>query len=281
MHAERWQDPPPRGGGMQFAMPTLTPVVKLLLIANGVVFLLTDVLLKGSSSWDGAYHRVMDVFSITPERWVDWFPFVPLWQLATYGFAHGGLGHLVGNLLFLYFLGTMLEAIVGSRRFGVFFLAAVVLAGLCQLSLGLVRGETARILGASGGVLAIVCAIATLRPQTRIIFIIFPITLRTLAILYVAFDLYTVISELKGARTGVASFAHLSGAAFGFAAARYGWIWRDPVAGLEAARERRAETVERDSQAKLDELLAKIHREGIGSLSSREKAFLKKMSRRR
>ncbi|MEM7310506.1 MAG: rhomboid family intramembrane serine protease [Planctomycetota bacterium] len=277
MRAFQRQDPPDissrDGAGMQFAMPSLTPVVKMLLIANAVMFVLTDIVLQAPPS--GAFLRSL---AITPELWQSFL--LPIWQLVTYGFLHGDLGHLVGNLLFLYFLGTMLEGIVGSRRFLVFYLASVAIAGFCQLLVSLVRGEPYLILGASGGVLAIVCAVATLRPQTRIIFILFPITLKTLAILYVGFDVYTVIKDLQGQASGVASFAHLSGAAVGFLAVRKGWIWSDPVATIEKVRERRAEESAEEQRERLDKLLEKIHREGIGALSSREKAFLKKMSRR-
>lgn len=280
MEPRSWQDPPdPRGGGgMSLAMPSMTRAVKLLLILNVGVFVLTDVLL-GFDKSGAARMRVMELFALVPDAWTGWFPFVPLWQLVTYGFLHAGFGHILYNLLFLYFLGTMLEGVIGERRFWVFYLAAVVIAGFCQLVVGLFT-TPAPILGASGGVLAIVCAMATLRPETRIIFIILPITLKTLAIFYVVFDAFNVVRQLQGAGTNVASIAHLTGAAVGFLAVRKGWIWADPLERLGRARAEKAAESEADRRARLDALLAKINREGIGSLSGREKAFLKKMSKR-
>jgi membrane associated rhomboid family serine protease len=261
---------------MHFAMPSMTRAVKLLLILNVAAFVLTDVLL---GFWEGAGMHLVQLFALVPAAWTGWFPFVPVWQLVTYGFLHAGLGHILGNLLFLYFLGTMLEGIIGTRRFWVFYLASVVIAGFFQLVVGLFT-TPAPILGASGGVLAIVCAMATLRPETRIIFIIFPITLRTLAVFYVLFDALNVVHQLQGTGSNVASIAHLTGAAVGFFAVRTGWIWRDPVESVGRARAERAAETEADKRARLDALLAKINREGIGSLSGREKAFLKKMSKR-
>ncbi len=284
MEARQWQDPPEyRGGGMHFAMPTITPVVKMLLIANIAVFLVMLIFVYSPTQGGGTiFGGINRYVGLSPAVWKSWFPFVPVWQLLTYGFLHAipGFGHILGNMLFLYFLGTMLEGLIGGRRFLVFYLAAVVLAGFMQLLVGLIAGGPP-IIGASGGVLAIVCAVATLRPQARIIFIIFPITLKTLAIVYVTIDVLMVILELKGANSNVASFAHLTGAALGYLAVRQGWIWRDPVASLERARERHAAESAANDRQKLDALLDRIHREGIGSLSAREKAFLKRMSQSR
>jgi hypothetical protein len=142
-------------------------------------------------------------------------------------------------------------------------------------------GNLAPILGASGGVLAIVCGVATLHPRTQIIFILFPMTLKTLALIYVGIDVLRVIQELKGGVNGVASFAHLSGALFGFLAVRRRWIWRDPVQAVEDWRERRDEGRRVAEEDRLDELLAKINREGIHSLSGSEREFLKRASKRR
>jgi len=272
--ASPWQDPP----GMQLAAPRVTPVVKLLLIANCALFLLQSVVLQG---WfDRTYAFLIDWFALAPYRWRELYPWVPLWQLVTYGFLHGDALHLLGNMLFLYFLGTMLEAEVGSRRFAAFFGASVVLAGACQLFLGLALGHEGPILGASGGVLAIVCAMATLRPGTRIIFVFVPLTLKTMALIYVGLDVLRLIGELKGQASGVASFAHLTGALFGFLAVRRGWIWRDPVEEVEDWRGRRADEQRATDERRLDELLAKISREGIHSLSPAERAFLKRASQR-
>jgi rhomboid family protein len=273
-----WDDSP-ETRGVSFGMPGLTRVVKALLIANIGMFVLQFVALD---VWfPRAFDFIKDAFSLVPERWIGGFPLVPLWQLVSYGFLHGGLEHLLMNMLFLFFLGTMLESEIGGRRFLVFYLASIAIAGAAQLSLGLALGETAPIVGASGGVMAIVCAMATLRPHARIIFIIVPMTLRTLALIYVALELFGAVMQLKGVDSGVARFAHLSGALFGYLAVRQSWIWRDPMAEVEGWRERRAEQRETGDEERLDALLEKINHEGIHALSASEKAFLKRVSQRK
>lgn len=268
-----WQDDA-RGSG--FAMPRLTSAVKALLIANIALFVVQELVLQGEWS-----ESVTAPLLLQPEQWTAWFPFVPLWQLVSYGFFHGNIPHLLYNMLALYFLGTMLEEEIGSRRFLVFYLVAVAAAGLCQLVVGLALGMVGPILGASGGVLAIVCAMATLRPTLRLIFIIVPMTLRTLALIYVGLDLFSAIKQLQGEISGTANFAHLTGALIGFLAVRRRWIWGDPLAVLRSWRERRSSARGVTDEARLDELLQKINREGIHALSSRERAFLKRVSGRR
>ena len=270
-----WEEP--ESGRVPYGMPTLSRAVKGLLIANVAVFVLQWVLFD---YWfPRAFAFVTEAFALTPEQWRT--PLVPLWQLVTYGFLHGGPEHLLFNLLFLYFLGTMLEGGLGARRFLVFYLVGVAVAGACQLALGLALGQTGPIVGASGGVLAIVCAMATLRPGLRIVFIIVPMTLRTMALIVLAIDLFRAISQLKGEVSHVASFAHLSGALFGYLCVRQRWIWSDPLSHVDAWRERRAAAHRADDEERLDALLVKIEREGIHSLSAGEKAFLKRASKRR
>lgn len=274
-----WEDPP-ETRGVAFATPSVTPVVKWLLIANIAVFLVQWIALEGF--FPAAFDFSNDAFALNPRQWVEHFPLVPVWQLLTYGFLHASPSHLLTNMLFLYFLGTMLEGELGARRFTVFFALAVAFAGFCQLGLGLGLGQQAPILGASGGLLAVVCAMATMRPTMRLIFIIVPLTLRTVAILYVALDVFNLLMELKGsADGGVARFAHLSGALFGYVAVKRGWVWRDPVQEVDAWRERRAEEQEATDAERLDELLVKIKREGIHALSARERDFLKRVSGKR
>lgn len=272
-----WEEP--ASSRVPYGMPTLTRAVKALLIANVLAFVLQWVLLD---HWfPRAFAFVSDAFALNPAQWLAHAPLLPLWQLVTYAFLHGGPEHLLFNLLFLYFLGTMLEGELGARRFLVFYLAAAAVAGACQLALGLALGHTAPIVGASGGVLAIVCAMATLRPGLRMIFVIVPMTLRTMALIVLALDLFRAVTQLKGETSHVASFAHLSGALFGYLGVRQKWIWADPLEHVDAWRSRRAAAQHASDEERLDELLVKIEREGIHSLSTGERAFLKRVSRNR
>lgn len=274
-----WQDPPPPGGS-QLALPVFTPVVRALIIANAAVFALLFLLYMSGTP---ILPAVIDVFGISPDLWRDWAPLLPVWQLVTWGFLHDptSLFHILFNMLSLFFFGTMVEGTVGGRRFLVFYGGALLAAGLVTVLVGLVAGETRPTIGASGATLAAVVAAAVLRPHARVVFFIFPMTLRTMALIFVAIDVFGALYAVKGVDSGVAHLAHLTGAAFGFLMIRRGWIWRDPVVAWTARRQRQEEQHDVEDESRLDEILARINREGIQSLSAREKSFLKRVSKRR
>ncbi|MFT5288046.1 MAG: membrane associated rhomboid family serine protease [Planctomycetota bacterium] len=284
---DTWQDPPEyrdggRGGGM--AMPSLTPMVKRLMVANAAVFLVTFVLfLINRQTWEG--HRgIATLFGIHPGLWRDWAPFPPIWQIFTWGFLHSFSTpmHILGNMLGLFFFGTMLEGMFGGRRVLSLYVTALLVSGLATLVAGLVTNSNVPTLGASGAILALIVAAATLRPKAQVIFIMFPMTLRTLALIVVGIDAFYMLLQISGAGGGgnVARLAHLTGAAWGFVAVKRGWIWKDPVESYGNWKEGRAEIREVEDTADVDRLLEKIHKEGIGSLNSSEKATLKRASKK-
>lgn len=94
----------------------LTPVARNLLIAN-VLILFLDWILNGAlSNWMALYYVGSDHFA----------PY----QFITYMFFHGGIGHLFGNMLALFFFGPWLERTWGSQRFFIFYMVTGVGAGL-------------------------------------------------------------------------------------------------------------------------------------------------------
>ncbi|MFT7676514.1 MAG: membrane associated rhomboid family serine protease [Planctomycetota bacterium] len=267
-----------QGGGLR--MPSLTPVVKHLILTNVVIFFLTFFL----SFDDGVRRFVLDGLGLAPGLWRDWMPLVPVWQLLTYGFLHSlnGLSHLLFNMLGLYFFGTMLEAQVGPRRFLVAYLMAVLVGGLLHLIVSLATGGSIPAVGASGGVLGVMVACAVLSPDTRVIVIMFPVKLKYLVGFLVAGDLFGILVGLRdGGGDGVAHWVHLGGAIFGFLTVKRRWIWSDPVAKLEEKNAELKVERERAAELQVDDLLVKIQKEGLGSLSKREKEFLKKASKRK
>ncbi len=258
-------------------MPRMTPMVKLLLIANAAAFGVQFLL-----GFTGARGMEIQVAGLAPEVWEDFFPFLPVWQLVTYGFLHstGYPFHLLWNLLLLYFFGTMLETILGARRFLATYMGALLTGAVLHIVAEFLLGTRNTAIGASGAVLGVLIAVAVLRPNTQVIVLFIPIALKWLAAGIVGLDVFYVLSQFQGRIDNTAHFVHIGGAAFGFVAARRGWIWKDPIQNLREKRTRlEAHQVELRGKH-LDDLLAKIHREGLGSLSQREKDFLKRMSAR-
>jgi len=269
-----YEDPPEYRGGTQLALPSPGPIAKRLMWINAGVFLF--FLVVDRFAWGRSLYLWL---ALDPSRWKELFPLAPVWELVTYGFLHSLTDpfHLLFNLLGIYFFGTMVESALGSRRFLTLTLSAIALGGAVQLFLGLFSANPGHTVGISGAVLCYIVAAAVMQPNAMVIFIMFPLRLKTLAMIMVGIDLFGL---LRGGG-GTAYAVHLTGALYGFAAVRSGWAWRDPVESLTRRRaEGRARNAQEDEE-RLDELLSRIHDKGIQSLSRREKEFLKRVSSRR
>jgi membrane associated rhomboid family serine protease len=280
-----WQEPSAPSGPPQVVWPQLTPMCRRLLILNTVVFLVNFVAYLVKDHWISAsvYNAILRPLELDPAAWREHFPLVPVWQLLTYGFLHSveDLSHIVTNMLMLYFMGGMLEEMIGSRRFLITYLAAQLAGALVFLAPVLFGEVSGPALGASGAVLGITVAVATLRPRQTVFLLFIPITLKVMALGILAFTVFGWLLSMKHGSDGVAYLVHLGGIAYGFAAVRTGLINKDPVVILD--RRRAVREVERASEdaAKMDQLLDKIHRHGMSSLSHSEKEFLKRVSARK
>ncbi len=272
---------PQMGGAPLITMPPITPMVKRIVIATlalqalfYTLFLAAPGVARGAADW----------LSINPKIWVE-YKAPALWQFVTSGFLHDpkSVFHVLWNMLQLYFFGTLLESIVGSRRFLAVYFGALVAGSFLHLSSELIGGAPyASAIGASGAVMGVIAAAAVLRPHSRVLLIFIPIPLWVLAVGLVSIDFFSALSAwASGSRTFVAHWAHIGGAVFGGLVAWRGWIWID---WGERFAKRRAEKVEerrQDDDQRLDELLAKVHKDGIQSLSKAEREFLNRMSNRR
>jgi membrane associated rhomboid family serine protease len=146
-----------------------------------------------------------------------------LWQLVTYSFLHGSIGHLLVNMLGLATFGAPLARVGGTRRLLTLYFAAVITGALTQLIVPpLFDAPPAPSLGASGGVFGLLLGYAVLFPRSTVLLLIPPIPLPAwlFAVLYTIVELYLGVT---GTQSGVAHFAHLGGVLGG---AIVLWRWR-------------------------------------------------------
>ena len=204
--------------------PRLPTVTKALLIANGLLFLLQQVL------GDTTFAPLM----LWPVGDSGFDPFSPgqnfqIWQLLTYGFLHGSLSHLFFNMLALFMFGAPLEQTWGEKRFLTYYLVCVAGAGLCQVLVGWLVGSESPVLGASGGVFGLLLAYGMMFPNQRVMLLFPPIPMkaRTFVIVFGAIEL---LFGFAGWQPGVAHFAHLGGMLFGWLMIRY-WRGQPPFGG--------------------------------------------------
>ena len=176
----------------------LTPVIKKLVIIMGAVFLL-QMVVSGSIS---LYLGLVPILV-----WKKFF----LWQLATYIFLHGGIGHILFNLLALWMFGGELESYWGSRKFLIYFFFCGIGAGI--FTIVLLRHQYIPIIGASGAIFGILLAYGWLFPNRLIyIYFLFPIPAKYMVII---FGLIELLSSRSGTGGGVAHVTHLGGLFFG------------------------------------------------------------------
>jgi membrane associated rhomboid family serine protease len=148
---------------------------------------------------------------------------LPIWlTLLTSVFLHGGLLHVLGNMLYLWVFGDNVEGAMGRGRFLAFYLLCGAAAGLAQMALD--PRSTIPLVGASGAIAGVLGAYLMLFPTARILtvipifFFIRLVSIPAVLVLGIWFLLQVVNSAASfGAATGVAWFAHIGGFAAGMA----------------------------------------------------------------
>jgi membrane associated rhomboid family serine protease len=146
-----------------------------------------------------------------------------IYQFFTYQFMHGGIGHLLSNMLFLYIFGNNVNDKLGNLAYLAFYLAGGVFAGVAYMFLG----SPMPMIGASGSVSAVTGAFLVLLPQTRItvLFVFVLIGVYEIPSLWfiLAFFVLDVFNQFApmgfGSGEGVAYGAHIGGSIFGFTVA--------------------------------------------------------------
>jgi membrane associated rhomboid family serine protease len=206
----------------QFSQP-FTGVVRHLIIINVLVFIGSYAIL-GSETWsytDREYTNLGRLFLAVYLPGSEHFrPF----QIVTHMFMHGDLGHLAFNMLSLFFFGPMVEMAWGHKRFLFYYLFCGF--GALVLHLGVQwweleqagidpRSWDGAMLGASGAIFGIFVAFAYLFPNQIIRLMFPPIAMKAkyFVLIMAALELFYGV---RGYSTGVAHYAHLGGALFGF-----------------------------------------------------------------
>ena len=280
-----------QGGGGGLLGYTLTPWVKRLLIANFAVFLSISVLGLVSFPW------AVDTLGFsTPDL------LRHPWSPVTYMFVHANqFGPIFFNMLILFFFGPPLERAWGGREFLKFYLLCGVGAALTSVLLYRWIGPVS-VIGASGALMGVMLAFALKWPDARVLlWFIIPVKVKYLVGVIIVLDLWATRSALAGTTGGgVATWAHLGGAATAWIYLRYGdriearlrrMDPRRAKLGVEQGRpatdrgrtadkRRKGRPVDGDSLDEVDRILDKIRDSGIESLTSSERAYLDDMSRR-
>lgn len=275
----------------RIGFPRPTPAIGRLMAVNVVIFVLNMLLGGRLSGGPGAEPW----FGVSRELLMEGYGLGVL-RLVTYQFTHSFTDpmHLIWNLLGLWFFGRIAEERLGRLGTYKLYLAGGLAGALFHIVMyALLRGTDVPVVGASGACYALFLYAVCVAPRTEVILFFFPVQLIFLGVLFLGLALYSLMLELThGLGGGVSDSAHLGGAAMGLCAWKLDWFrnrkpWQDEPGLLDGIRgrwqQKRKEAEARDAQelqAELDRILAKVHQEGLTSLTAAERAVLDRASKR-
>jgi membrane associated rhomboid family serine protease len=192
--------PSPYASSFSFGPGPVSTALKAIIGANVVMFFATTFL-----------PTLVPVLGLVPalvvrNLWV--------WQVATYMFLHGGLFHILFNMLALWMFGTELERVWGTRYFLKFYFVTGIGAGALTVLFSLLPFGFAQqlqrsiIIGASGSIYGLLLAYALYFPERPILmFFVFPIPAKVFVTIMGAIALYSSLSDSGG----IANATHLGG----------------------------------------------------------------------
>jgi membrane associated rhomboid family serine protease len=132
------------------------------------------------------------------------------WTIVTNLFVHGGIGHIVVNMISLYFLGSFVLRLLGEKKFLLVYFLGGIIGNVFYLFLGppLIPG-----VGASGAIFALGGVLAIMAPKLPVFMFFIPVPIP----LWIAIIVFLLISFFPG----IAWQAHLGGLLVGVVAGYY------------------------------------------------------------
>lgn len=187
-----------RMSSVSFGGP-LTPVVKKIIIACVCVYVMQLI----------AGNPILEFFALCPLLVIKKYYF---WQVFTYIFLHGGVTHLLFNMLSLFMFGCEMERYWGSNRFFRYFVITGVGAGLCVFLVP--SNYLTFTLGSSGAIYGILLAYGLTFPDRIIyLYLLFPIPAKYFVMIMGGI---VFLSALSSPNSGISNVAHLGGMLVGF-----------------------------------------------------------------
>lgn len=269
--------------------------VKRIIAINVAVFLVLAILNVFAFLFNSSFSTTIINRYFTLPASLASFLYRP-WSIVTYMFLHSGFLHILFNMLWLYWMGNLLQEYLGNKRvYQAYFIGGVFGGLVYMLAYNVFPAFTAvkdvsYALGASAGVLSVVVAAATLLPNFEIrLMFLGSIKLKWIALVSVGLDLISIPNGNAGGH-----IAHLGGALFGYLFIKH--LYTNSVfdrlfsviGNLFSKKSKlkvHYKTNNNSNQPKsaqtqidVDEILDKISKSGYESLSKREKEILFKAS---
>lgn len=175
--------------------------IKMLLIINGIIFFLVNILGLVFGGHAGLQKIFISLGLVPALFWKG-----AVWQPVSSMFLHGGLLHILMNMIALWSIGSLLEHNLGSKRFIKLYLVSGLAGALFVVVFQ--AGSVIPTIGASGAITGLLGALAVLYPRTSLLFFFIPVKARTAAIILGA---VSVILALTDPGSQISHLGHLGG----------------------------------------------------------------------
>jgi membrane associated rhomboid family serine protease len=187
-----------------FKLPVKPVVTWLLILANVLVFL-TELGVSDSEA-----QAIANAFGVNPTALLGGITPAPVLTLLTYMFIHADVGHIFGNMIFLWVFGDDVEEALGRSRFLLFYLLCGVVGALVFVASD--PAFDGPLIGASGAISGVIVAYVMWRPCAKVTVLISIIPLRISAFWVIgAFVLLQLINLEATGKSDVAYWCHLGG----------------------------------------------------------------------
>lgn len=214
-----------------------------------------------------------------------------VWTIFSYSFLHGGIFHLLLNMLGLYFAGRFVESWIGSKKFYMTYFTGVLFGAIVWTPFALSGNEV--LIGASAGVIAIFTTFCLMYPPHPVTFLllVFPVSMKPMTMLKIAIAIETfgLLTQLSGRGTNIAYAAHLGGILAGFLIVKLqksgklnlktSSIFKQKQYFRKSAKDYKFSVNiggTEDEKSEIDRILDKINNQGFSSLTDEERDFLRK-----
>lgn len=199
------------GNGRQGFLANTPRITRNLIMINIIVFAAT--FLAERVLHNDVFGRLFALYPLGSS----YFRF---WQPVTYMFMHGGIWHILFNMYTLFIFGSVVERMIGERKYLTFYFICGLGAAALQLGVQSLQHSFACTVGASGAIYGLLIAYAMLFPDSRLTLIFPPISMsaKWMVVVFVAIEILTSVWPLDD---GVAHLAHLGGMLFGWLLIKY------------------------------------------------------------
>lgn len=247
----------------------ISPTVKGLMIFYGVVFLAQAFLLYGPVKFDLQKYLGLNPADVIEKLWV--------WQVVTYNFLHdtNSLFPLLSTLLCLFFFGPDIENYLGPKRFIFFFILSGVFGTLIGLIFYPFYPNFNSLATPRAALYGLLTLYSCLYPYRTVLFMfIIPMQMKILIYIFLAIDAYAFFVSHN-----LFVLCFLGGAFFGYLFFKFEPKISRFFERIEEKHHQSEQAEEGEVHKRVDDLLEKISREGIGKLTRKERSFLKKASK--